>query len=326
MRKVILVKNGRSNTSKRGTHKFMAAPGFRTHFDPAHGELVQLVPGIQRITAPNESAFTFRGTNTYILGEESVAVIDPGPAIDSHFDLLIESLKGRSVSHIIVTHTHMDHSPLANPLKEKTGAPVFAEGQHRDSRDLHLGEQNHLDAAADRDFLPDHKLQDGEIIEGKDWSLETILTPGHTQNHACFGLVDSEYLFSGDHVMAWATSIVAPPDGSMSDYMDSLDKMTKRKETVYFPGHGGRLEKAPEFVRALKAHRRMRETAVLSRIRNGDRTIPEIVKVIYKDTDPRLHGAAGLSVFAHIEDLVQQGRVACDGPAALDSVYSPIEQ
>ena len=301
----------------------MASPSFKIKFEPDHGNVVDLTPGIQRITAPNESAFTYRGTNTYILGDKNVAVIDPGPAIDSHYDLLVEALKGRTVSHIIVTHTHMDHSPLAGPLKEMTGAPIFAEGVHRDSRELHLGEVNSLDAAADRDFNPDEVLGDGDIIEGRDWKLETLLTPGHTQNHACFALLDTDMLFSGDHVMAWATSIVAPPDGSMSDYMNSLSKMMERKETVYFPGHGGRLEKAPEFVRALRAHRKMRETAVLSRIRAGDLTIPDIVKVIYKDTDPRLHGAAGLSVFAHIEDLVSKGHVTCDGPPALNSTYQP---
>ena len=299
----------------------MASPSFRTKFDPEHGKAVDVADGIQRITAPNESAFTYRGTNTYILGGDSVAVIDPGPAIDSHFDLLLETLKGRTVSHIVVTHTHMDHSPLAMPLKDKTGAPIFAEGPHRNSRDLHLGEINSLDAAADRDFKADVILKHDDMIEGKDWALETILTPGHTQNHACFAIKDTNMLFSGDHVMSWATSIVAPPDGSMADYMNSLSVMMERKETIYFPGHGGRLERAPEFVRALRAHRKMRETAVLSRIRAGDKTIPDIVKVIYKETDPRLHGAAGLSVFAHIEDLVMQGKILCDGPPALNSIY-----
>ncbi len=303
----------------------MASPTFRTKFDPEHGSAVEIADGIQRITAPNESAFTYRGTNTYILGTDTVAVIDPGPALEDHFDLLMETLKGRTVSHIVVTHTHMDHSPLAAQLKDKTGAPIFAEGPHRNSRELHLGETNSLDAAADRDFKADVILQHGDVIEGKDWALETILTPGHTQNHACFAIKDTNMLFSGDHVMSWSTSIVAPPDGSMADYMNSLSVMMERTETVYFPGHGGRLEKAPEFVRALRAHRKMRETAVLSRIRAGDRTIPEIVKVIYKDTDPRLHGAAGLSVFAHIEDLVIQNKIQCDGPPALNSRYLPVD-
>lgn len=302
----------------------MASPSFRVEFDPNYGTAVEIADGIQRITAPNKSAFTFHGTNTYIIGDKNVAVIDPGPANDSHFETLLETLKGRTVSHIILTHTHMDHSPLAKPLQEKTGAPMLAEGPHRNSRELHLGEQNTLDAAADNDFVPDHKLADGEMIDGDGWKLETIHTPGHTKNHASFAICDTEMLFSGDHVMGWSTSIVAPPDGSMADYMNSLTKLMERKETIYFPGHGGRLEKAPEFTRALRAHRKMRETAVLSRIRAGDLTIPDIVGVIYKETDPRLHGAAGLSVFAHIEDLVERKLIACDGAPALNSEYRPL--
>lgn len=302
----------------------MSSPEFRVKFDPAHGRAVEVASGIQRITAPNKSAFTFHGTNTYIVGEQNVAVIDPGPDIASHYDLLMQTLEGRTVTHILLTHTHMDHSPLAAPLKAATGAPLLAEGPHRDSRALHLGETNSLDAAADREFQPDHALLDGEIVEGDGWALETIHTPGHTKNHACFALCDTPMLFSGDHVMAWSTSIVAPPDGSMTDYMASLSKMMKRTETEYFPGHGGRLQKAPEFVRALRAHRKMRETAILSRIRAGDETIADIVKVIYRDIDPKLYGAAGLSVFAHIEDLVTQGKIACDGPPALDTRYQPV--
>ena len=300
----------------------MASPKFRQEFDPEYGKVVEVEAGIQRMTARNESAFTYKGTNTYIVGDRDIAVIDPGPDVEGHFELLKTAIKGRNVTHIIVTHTHMDHSPLAKPLKDLTNAPIYAEGAHRDSRDLHFGEENFLDAAADRDFHPDHCLKDGELVEGTDWKLETIHTPGHTKNHACFAMCNTPFLFSGDHVMAWATSIVAPPDGNMTDYMNSLAKLSTRSETIYFPGHGGRLEKAPEFVRALKAHRKMRETSILSRIRAGDQTIDAIVQILYKDTDPRLHGAAGLSVFAHLEDLVAKGMVICDGPPALDSTYS----
>lgn len=308
---------------KNANQQFMSAPSFRTEFDPAHGQVVDVAPGIQRITAPNESPFTFRGTNTYILGGKDIAVIDPGPAIASHFEVLKKAISGRKVTHIILTHTHMDHSPLARPLQQVTGAPMLAEGVHRDSRELHLGEINSLDAAADKEFVPDHVLADGEFIDGSDWQLQAIHTPGHTKNHSCFALMDTDTLFSGDHVMGWSTSIVAPPDGSMSDYMSSLLKLTERQETLYLPGHGGRLERAPEFVRALKAHRKMREAAILSRIRSGDKTIPEIVKIIYKETDPRLHGAAGLSVYAHIEDLVAQGKIECEGPPSLEGIYLP---
>ncbi len=299
----------------------MAHPNFRTDFDPCYGEAVTLAPGIERITAPNKSAFTFHGTNTYIVGGDKVAVIDPGPIDDSHFDAIMRAVKNRVVTHIVITHTHMDHSPLAARLKAMTGARTWAQGPHRIARDLHFGETNFLDASGDKEFVPDEFLSHAQIIEGNGWALETLLTPGHAMNHACFALVDNDYIFSGDHVMGWATSIVAPPDGSMKDYMASLEIMIERTESVYFPGHGGRLEKAREFSRALRAHRKMRETAILSRIRKGDRTIPQIVAVIYKETDPRLHGAAGLSVFAHIEDLVEKGLIRSDGPASLTGEY-----
>jgi glyoxylase-like metal-dependent hydrolase (beta-lactamase superfamily II) len=299
----------------------MARPNFRTEFDPAYGQAVEIAPGVQRITAPNKSAFTFHGTNTYIVGHKNVAVIDPGPINESHFETIKSAVDGRQVTHIIITHTHIDHSPLAARLKELTGAPTWAEGPHRSARDLHIGETNALDASGDKNFVPDNPVIHGQMIEGDDWALETLLTPGHAMNHACFALADTPFMFSGDHVMGWATSIVAPPDGAMSDYMSSLDIMIERSENVYFPGHGGQLQKAREFSRALRAHRKMRETAILSRIRKGDRTIPDIVAVIYKETDPRLHGAAGLSVLAHLEDMVAKGSVLSGGPASIDGIY-----
>ena len=299
----------------------MARPSFRTEFDPAYGKAVEIAPDVQRITAPNKSAFTFHGTNTYIVGKRNVAIIDPGPIDESHFQAIESAIVGRNVTHIIITHTHVDHSPLAARIKELTGARTWAEGAHRAARDLHIGEINPLDASGDKEFLPDNALAHGEMIEGEGWAMETLLTPGHTMNHACFALHGSGQIFSGDHVMGWATSIVAPPDGAMSDYMASLDIMIERPESVYFPGHGGRLDKAREFSRALRAHRKMRETAILSRVRKGDRTIKQIVGIIYKETDPRLHGAAGLSVLAHIEDLMANGLLESDGPPSIDGNY-----
>ncbi len=299
----------------------MSSPEFRTDFDPRHGEAVDMVPGLARIVCDNGGPFTFHGTNTYLLGEERVAVIDPGPPDDAHFDAIVKAIGGRPVSHIIVTHTHMDHSPLAKPLQEKTGAPILAEGPHRPARDLHLGEINPLDASADMDFKPDHVLAHGDMIDGDGWSLTALFTPGHTANHMAFSWNGTDYLFPGDHVMAWATSIVAPPDGSMSEYMASLDVLLEAEQQIYFPGHGGRLENAHKFVRALRAHRKMREQAVLDQVRKGRDTIPEMVAVIYRNTDPRLHKAAGLSVMAHLEDLVARGRVATEGQPALDGRY-----
>ena len=300
----------------------MAGPQFRTEFDPRHGEAVSVGPGIRRITANNPSPFTFHGTNTYLLGEgDTVAVIDPGPDHDDHLLAILRAAGGRTVSHIVVTHTHIDHSPLARRLQDATGAPTCAEGPHRAARPLHTGEVNPLDASGDMNFRPDRTLGDGDVIEGDGWRLRAVFTPGHTANHTAFALDGTDHLFSGDHVMAWATSIVAPPDGAMADYMASLDRILEAPQTIYHPGHGGRLPNARPFVRALRTHRRMRETAVLEQVRMGRETIPEMVAVIYATTDKRLHGAAGLSVMAHLEDLVARGQVETDGPPALNGTY-----
>ncbi len=283
-----------------------------------------MVPGLSRITCNNPSPFTFHGTNTYLLGLDKIAVIDPGPSNNDHFEAILAAINGRTVSHIIVTHSHMDHSPLARPLADKTGASIFAEGTHRSARPLFVGEINPLDASGDMDFEPDIFLSDGDLIDGDGWSLTAIFTPGHTANHMAFGWKETDYLFPGDHVMAWATSIVAPPDGAMADYMNSLQKLLDQPQQTYFPGHGGRLEKAHLFVRALRTHRIMRERAVLEQIRKGRDTIPEMVAHIYKTTDKRLHGAAGLSVLAHLEDLVAKGKVKTKGHVSIDGSYYPV--
>jgi glyoxylase-like metal-dependent hydrolase (beta-lactamase superfamily II) len=296
---------------------------FDLSFEPRHGEEVVLAPGLSRITVDNPSAFTFHGTNSYLIGTNTVAVVDPGPISEPHYEALTRAIAGRAVSHILITHTHRDHSPLAQRLKADTGALIVAQGPHRFARELALGEINPLDAAADHDLVPDIALGDDERLAGDGFAVTAIHTPGHTGNHVAFGLEGTGILLSGDHVMAWATSIVAPPDGSMADYMASLDKLAERDDRIYFPGHGGPVANPQSFVRALKAHRKMREMAILHRLRKGDRTIPEIVKVIYRETDPRLHGAAGLSVLAHLEDLVGRGAARSDRPPSLDATYEP---
>jgi glyoxylase-like metal-dependent hydrolase (beta-lactamase superfamily II) len=301
----------------------METPEFKTAFEPEYGSAVEAAPGVLRITANNPGPFTFHGTNSYVAGRESVVVIDPGPEDEPHFEALLRAIGGRDVSHILVTHTHMDHSPLAARLSRQTGAPVLAQGPHRTARPLSIGEVNPLDASADHAFHPDVLLSHGDSIETGEFTFEAVHTPGHTANHMAFAIPALGLLFSGDHVMAWATSIVAPPDGAMADYMDSLDRLLARPETFYLAGHGGPVTKAHEFVRALRAHRKMRETAILTRVRAGDRTIRQIVSVIYKDTDPRLHGAAALSVLAHMEDLVASGRIVSSGPASLEGEYAP---
>ncbi|NVP56380.1 MBL fold metallo-hydrolase [Mycoplana rhizolycopersici] len=298
-------------------------PDFERAFEPAYGVAVPAADGVQRITVNNPSPFTFHGTNSYIVGGRSVAVIDPGPEDEAHFQALMAALAGREVSHIFVSHTHRDHSPLAGRLKAQTGAVVVAEGPHRAARPLHAGEANPFAESSDMAFEPDIAIGDGEAIDGDGWRLMALHTPGHTTNHAAFALEGTGILFSADHVMAWATSIVAPPDGAMRDYMASLEKLLLRDDRLYLPGHGGPVIEPSAFLRGLRTHRRMRERAVLARIRAGDRLIPEMVKVIYASTDPRLHGAAALSVLAHLEDLVERGEVSTDGPPSLHGVYRP---
>ncbi|MBZ9865440.1 MBL fold metallo-hydrolase [Mesorhizobium sp. CA15] len=296
---------------------------FDTSFDPAYGRAVPVAPDVLRITARNPGPFTFHGTNSYLVGSDTLAVIDPGPEDDAHLETLLKAIGGRPVSHIFVSHTHRDHSPLAARLKERTGAPTLAEGPHRPARPLRIGEVNPLDASADLAFVPDVVLADNALTEGNGWAIRTVLTPGHTANHAVFALEGTGTLFSADHVMAWSTSIVAPPDGAMADYMSSLDKLLARDDRLLLPGHGGPVAAPQSFMRGLKTHRKMRERAILERIRAGDLTIAEMVAAIYRDTDPRLHGAAGLSVLAHLEDLVARGLVTTEGDPAIDGIFSP---
>ncbi|MEB2847099.1 MBL fold metallo-hydrolase [Endobacterium cereale] len=295
---------------------------FDREFVPAHGSAVTVAAGVQRITCGNVSPFTFTGTNSYIVGTGStVAMIDPGPQDETHFDALMNALGPRKLSHILVSHTHRDHSPLARRVKDATGALMVAEGPHRAARPLDAGEVNPFAESSDTDFVPDIALADGATIEGDGWSLTAVHTPGHTANHAAFALDGTGILFSADHVMAWATTIVAPPDGSMGDFMASVEKLLSRDDRIFFPGHGGPVTEPQSFLRGLRTHRRMRERAILERIRGGDRLISDMVKVIYARTDIRLHGAAALSVLAHLEDLVEKGLVATDGPPSLIGEY-----
>lgn len=301
----------------------MADVDFDRDFAPAYGEAVPVGAGVYRMTVNNPSPFTFHGTNSYIVGNETLAVIDPGPDDPCHFEALMTAIGTRPVSHIFISHTHRDHSPLAARLKQATGALTVAEGVHRPARPLHAGEVNPFAESADTGFVPDIVIADGETIQGDGWALTGVHTPGHTANHCAFALEGTGILFSADHVMAWATTIVAPPDGSMADFMASLEVLIARDDRIFFPGHGGPVTGPRAFLRGLRTHRRMRERAVMERIRAGDRLIADMVKVIYARTDPRLHGAAGLSVLAHLEDLIEKGQVLTDGAPSITGTYHP---
>jgi glyoxylase-like metal-dependent hydrolase (beta-lactamase superfamily II) len=294
---------------------------FDKSFDLAPDTVDEVVPGVRRVLANNPGPFTFKGTVSYLVGRGQVAIIDPGPLDEAHIAALLAAVRGETVTHIFVTHTHRDHSLAVPRIKAATGALVLAEGPHRPSRALNIGEAPRLDASNDTDFRPDRALADGEVVAGKGFTIEAVATPGHTANHMAFAFKEANLLFSGDHVMAWSTPVVAPPDGAMSDYMASLEKLARRSEAVYLPGHGGAVREAPAFVQHYIRHRRGREASILHRLAKGEADIPTIVRAIYIGLDPRLIKAAGLSVLAHLEDLVARKRVATDGQPAIDGRY-----
>jgi glyoxylase-like metal-dependent hydrolase (beta-lactamase superfamily II) len=290
-------------------------------FDLVPGRAVDVAPAVRAVVANNPGPFTFKGTVSYIVGRGKVAILDPGPDDDAHIAALLDAVRGETVTGIFVTHTHRDHSPATPKVKAATGATVYAEGPHRPARPLHTGEAGRLDAAGDMDFRPDVALADGAVVTGGDWTIEALATPGHAANHMAYALKEADLIFSGDHVMAWSTSIVAPPDGAMSDYMASLKKLGRRPEPLYLPGHGGPVRDAPRFVQSYIRHRHGREASILRRLRRTAADIPTLVRAIYIGLDPRLVGAASLSVLAHLEDLVSRGLVATDGAPSIGGTY-----
>ena len=290
-------------------------------FDLVPGQATEIAPGVRALVANNPGPFTFKGTVSYVVGRGSVAIVDPGPEDDAHVASLLDAVRGETVNGIFVTHTHRDHSPAVPKIKAATGATVYAEGPHRPARPLHIGETERLDASGDLDFCPDIALADGDVVTGDGWTIEAITTPGHTANHTAYAFKEADLIFSGDHVMAWSTSIVAPPDGAMSDYMASLQKLARRSEPIYLPGHGGPVREAPRFVQGYIRHRQGREESILRRLAKGAADIPTLVRAIYIGLDPRLSGAAALSVLAHLEDLVARGLVATEGTPSISRTY-----
>jgi glyoxylase-like metal-dependent hydrolase (beta-lactamase superfamily II) len=276
--------------------------------EPPPRALTKVSPMVRRLVAPNASPFTFNGTCTYIVGRDRVAIVDPGPDDDSHLSALLAAVDGERVETILVTHTHRDHSVGARKLRAATGARMIGAAPFTPRGDGSTG----LDSAHDRDYSPDAILVDGERWQGAGYTLEAVATPGHCSNHVCFALVEEGALFSGDHVMAWSTSVVAPPDGSMRAYLDSLDKLRGRAETIYWPGHGGPVAEPQRYLRALIHHRRQREASILNTLADGPQTIPALVAKVYVGLNPSLTHAAGFSTLAHLEDLSERGLVVAE--------------
>jgi glyoxylase-like metal-dependent hydrolase (beta-lactamase superfamily II) len=276
--------------------------------EPPPRALTRVSPMVRRLVAPNASPFTFNGTCTYIVGRDRVAIVDPGPDDDSHLSALLAAVDGERVETILVTHTHRDHSVGARKLRAATGARMIGAAPFTPRGDGSTG----LDSAHDRDYSPDAILVDGERWQGAGYTLEAVATPGHCSNHVCFALVEEGALFSGDHVMAWSTSVVAPPDGSMRAYLDSLDKLRGRAETIYWPGHGGPVAEPQRYLRALIHHRRQREASILNTLADGPQTIPALVAKVYVGLNPSLTHAAGFSTLAHLEDLSERGLVVAE--------------
>jgi len=271
-------------------------------FTAAYGRLEQVSPLIRRIVAGNPGPFTFLGTGTYVVGKGRVAVIDPGPDLAEHVAALLAGLAGESVSHILITHTHLDHSPAAAALQAATGAPTYGFGPH--GRRGETGE-----SGADLAFTPDHRLADGDSVAEPGWRLEALHTPGHASNHLCFALPEEQALFSGDHVMGWSTTVVAPPDGDMAAYMRSLARLRQRQDRTYWPTHGGPIRDPHRHVNALIEHRLARRAAVLAALGTKPAAPMALVDTVYPGLDPRLRAAAAESLLAHLIELGESGLV-----------------
>ncbi len=281
-----------------------------------YGRCDQVSPLIRRVIARNPGPFTYTGTGVYIVGRGEVAVIDPGPDLPEHFEALKAALAGERVTHVLVTHHHLDHSPLAHPLAEAFGAKVYG----LPAPAPYTSDAPALDEGGDERFRPDVTLTDGEVLSGPGWTLEAIATPGHTSNHVCFALKEENALFAGDHIMGWSTTVITPPDGDMGDYFASLEKVKARGFDTLWPTHGAPVREVTPFVDAYVAHRRAREAQIVEALTAGFTTIKAMVPSLYAAVDPRLHPAAAHSVLAHMLQLVKEGRVVAAGDG-LDAEY-----
>ena len=298
-------------------------PVFKQDFTTRYREAQPMSALVTRVLCQNPSPYTYTGTGTYIIGNATdAAIIDPGPAMMDHGEALLAALGTRKLRYILVTHTHVDHSPLAGWLKQQAGATVYSYGAHGSGRRGGLMGED-VEEGADKSFVPDELLSDGDTLTGDGWTIKAVHTPGHTANHLCFLLEEENILFVGDHIMAWATTVISPPDGDMQDYIKSLRKVAALEPKLLAPTHGPWVEKPAPFIRGIITHRKMREGQILGHLVNTPQTIGELVARMYKDVDKRLHPAASRSVLAHLIAMVDDKRVACDGEPTLDATYRP---
>ena len=290
---------------------------FNRDLDFEYGVLETVAPSIRRVVARNPSPFTFHGTGTYVVGRGRVAVVDPGPALDAHIEALVHGLRGETVTHVLVTHTHRDHSPGCALLRRFTPAPTYGFGPHGSGRPPAADDETVVvEEGADFEFAPDVEVRDGDVVECDGFSFECVYTPGHTSNHMCYRLREDHALFCGDHVMGWSTTIVSPPDGHMGTYIASLERLLDDDDRTYWPTHGAPIRNPKPYVESLVEHRRLRARQVEACLRDGIDTIPEMVKRLYHDLPAKMHPAAARSVLSTITLLVEQGDVMCDDPAS----------
>jgi glyoxylase-like metal-dependent hydrolase (beta-lactamase superfamily II) len=286
-----------------------AALSLNSSFEPETGLPVEMAPGIVRVTAPNAGPFTFTGTNSFLVGEERVLVMDPGPDDSRHLEALLAAIDGRPVEAILLTHTHRDHSGLARRLRAKTGAPLWSGGPHRLFRPAGWIERRLLARHCDFSLVPERTLKDGDSIAIDGMTLTTLATPGHTANHLAFSVAGTPYLFTGDHVMGWSSTLIAPPDGAMASYLASLDKVIVSPFTYYLPAHGGPIPEGRKFARALLAHRQERNAEILRGVAGGATTAAQLVGRMYQGLKPGLRRAARWTVEAHLDYLVERGEL-----------------
>jgi len=288
-----------------------------------YGQPDAVSPLIRRVVANNPGPFTYFGTGTYIVGHGEVAVIDPGPLLDAHLDAILAATAAERISHILLTHTHLDHAPLAYPLQHRTGAVIYGLDEPRHQTDE--GDEDPRSAADEAHrFRPDVTIADGQILSGPGWTLEAVFTPGHASNHVAYALTEENALFCGDHIMGWSTTVISPPDGDMSQYYASLDRVQARGFEVLWPTHGPPITEVTPFVEAYRNHRLARERQILGELRQGPATIADMIPRLYRGVDKRLHVAAARSVLAHLIHLVRTGQVDCEGPLNLTSYFKLI--